>query len=940
MRIWENPEKTSENRLPPRSYYIPRGRSTYTLLNGEWRFCFVPDVRDLPDVITAWDTVPVPSCWQCLGYENPNYTDTEYPIPVDPPYVPDKNPCGVYERAFVLDEVWGQVYFVLEGVSSCGFVSVNGHEVGFTQGSHLQAEFDITPFVHAGENTVRVKVLKWCAGSYLEDQDMFRYNGIFRDCYLLQRPADHLHDLPIRIAADSVTVHLEREATLTVENAAGAVLFTEERAAGAVTVPIANPILWNAERPYLYTVRVTRDGEVIETKVGLRTVTVGDDYALLINGMAVKLHGVNHHDTDPRTGWYQTDAQLLNDLKLMKKLHINCVRMAHYPPTPRFVEMCDELGFYVVLEADNESHGFAYRSEAVRRYDNEHPLWPHRDPIWREEHLERMRRSVIPHIGRASVIMWSLGNEAGFGPNHEAMADWVHAYDPTRPVQYECASDENDRTYTDVFSQMYTSPEALENFATDDDLNMPMYLCEYAHAMGNGPGGLADYDALFDRYPKLIGGCIWEWADHVAMKDGVPCYGGDFEGERVHSSNRCCDGLVFHDRTFKAGSLEARAVYQPMKTAFENGVLTVTNRFDFTDLAAYTLAVSVVCDGETVSRDTHVLALPPHQSADVPIAYQPMAAKYGVYLNVDLLMGDQVIAQTQHELPYAPITDAVDQTPAATRETADAVTFAGDGFAYTFSKRLGQFVSMTVDGREQLAAPTALSLWRATIDNERKILHHWRGTEYSENLHDTFSKVYEVTVENGAVTAKMSVAGVGREPVFRYTQTVRVFADGRIELAIDGQVRPDAFFLPRLGWDWTLPGTSDAFSYFGCGPYENYPDMHLASRMGRYDSNASAEYVPYVRPQEHGNHMGVKELVIGDLAFTGSFEAAVSRYTTAAIDCADHIDELVADGKIHLRTDYRSSGLGSHSCGPALAEPYRLDDKAIAFSIGIRPKRR
>ena len=347
-RIYENLQKTSENRLSPRSYYIPKGVSEYQLLNGEWSFAYFKRDIDVPENITEWDKITVPSCWQILGYENPNYTNINYPYPCDPPYVPDDNPCGIYEKEFTLSSVWGKVYFVLEGVSSCGFLWVNGEYVGFTQGSHLQAEFDITDFVKSGKNIIRVKVLKWCVGSYLEDQDCFRFNGIFRDCYILQRPNNHIKDIDIIPNSNNFSIKLDSIANVKIFE--GEKLLCEKKSVKEFTYSPENPILWNAEKPFLYRIEIEKDGEIITLKSALRDITVSKKYELLINGQSVKLHGVNHHDTHPNNGWCQTNEELRKDLELMKKLNINCVRTSHYPPTPAFLEMCDEIGLYVVLE--------------------------------------------------------------------------------------------------------------------------------------------------------------------------------------------------------------------------------------------------------------------------------------------------------------------------------------------------------------------------------------------------------------------------------------------------------------------------------------------------------------------------------------------------------------------------------------------------------------
>ena len=431
-RFYEDPQKTSENRLSQRAYYIPEGKSEYRLLNGDWRFAWFARDYEIPKEITRWDSILVPSCWQLYGYENPNYSNLNYPYPCDPPYAPDENPCGVYERDFTLQSLWGRVYFVLEGVATCGVVYVNGAYVGFTQGSHLQAEFDITDYVQEGENILRVMVYKWCCGSYLEDQDCFRMNGIFRDCYLLQRPEAHIRDFSVTTSGNTICVQPDQPADITLYDPNGQLIERmEQTSCGEFSV--SSPCYWNAEQPVLYTVRLERDGEILSQKIGLRSIAVSPRAELLINGMPVKLRGVNHHDTDPHTGWCQTKEQLRQDLLLMKELNINCVRTSHYPPTPAFLELCDELGFYVILETDIETHGFCRRfANASGEYDSQCSEWPCTNPLWAKEFLERMQRAVLRDRNHSSIIIWSTGNESGYGVNQIAMLQWLKSLEDGR----------------------------------------------------------------------------------------------------------------------------------------------------------------------------------------------------------------------------------------------------------------------------------------------------------------------------------------------------------------------------------------------------------------------------------------------------------------------------------------------------------------------------
>ncbi|MBQ2266140.1 MAG: glycoside hydrolase family 2, partial [Clostridia bacterium] len=454
LRFYENPEKTSENRLAPRSYYIPTGKSEYLSLNGKWNFKYFSRDIDVCENITDWDEIPVPSCWQILGYENPNYSNINFPYPCDMPYVPNDNPCGVYEKTFEIKEIFGKSYFVFEGVASCAVLYINQKYVGFTQGSHLRSEFDITDFVKSGENTVRVWVYKWCCGSYLESQDCFRFNGIFRDCYVLQRPLDHIVNVEVSANETTITAAADKECDITIFDANGNVL--NQFSGTKIEFAPEKPILWNAEKPYLYTVKFERNGEEIVRKIGMRTIKISDECELLINGQWVKLRGVNHHDTSKFNGWCQTNDELRLDLLKMKELNINCVRTSHYPPTPYFVELCDEMGFYVILETDIETHGFARRTaNGGRGYDVDSGHWPCDREEWKNEHIERMQRAVIPFKNQCSVIMWSTGNESGHGVNHIEMIKWTRSLNDGRLIHCEDARRKGDYRNMDILSFMY-----------------------------------------------------------------------------------------------------------------------------------------------------------------------------------------------------------------------------------------------------------------------------------------------------------------------------------------------------------------------------------------------------------------------------------------------------------------------------------------------------
>lgn len=937
MRYYENVEKTSENRLPQRNYYIPTGKSEYLLLNGTWRFKYYKRDIDVETVISDWDNIPVPSCWQLHGYENPNYTNINYPYPCDPPYVPDENPCGVYERDFIIEKKWGRVYFVLEGVSSCAKVALNGKFVGFTQGSHLQAEFDITDFVLEGENKIRVDVLKWCCGSYLEDQDFFRFNGIFRDCYILQRPENHINNIRIDAFTDTISVKCDKEATISVFDAKGTLLC--EKSASVLDCKIEDPILWNAENPYLYTVEICAVGEKITQKVGIRNIEISPKGELLINGTFVKLHGVNHHDTSKYRGWCQSDEELLADLRLMKELNINCVRTSHYPPTPKFLDMCDELGFYVVLETDIETHGFLRRhADVPYRYDVESSDWPCQKPEWEKEHIERMQRAALLNINHPSIIMWSTGNESGHGENHISMIKWARTLGDKRLIHCEDATRKGDNSNVDMISTMYHTLADVEEYACNTENVKPYFMCEYAHAMGNGPGDVYYYNELFDKYPNVIGGCVWEWADHVVTVDGIQKYGGDFEGELTHDGNFCCDGMVFADRSLKAGSLEVKAAYQPIRTFLDGNILTVYNRFDFTSLEEYDFIYKIEKDGEVIARNKINMPVNPHESYNIGIEIPQVQAEYGLYLNCYLEKDGKELAVTQHKLECEIV--AKENNPLAELyEDERIISAKGEGFEYTIEKLYGNFTSIKINGEELLAEKVQLTAWRAPTDNDKAIKLKWGRFDIwqGENLDYLFTKIYDCKVENGRIAVTGSLAGVSRKPFFRYTLIISVFADGKVEFDLKGNVRENVVWLPRLGFEFALRGEDKEFTYYGCGPYESYCDLRNCSKVGMYSSSADTEYVPYVMPQEHGNHTDTKMLSVGGIKFEAekSFDCNVSNYTSHILANATHTDELSKDGNTHVRIDYKVSGIGSNSCGPKLEPQFRLSEKEIEFKFSM-----
>lgn len=945
MRFYENPQKTSENREKPRSYYIPQGAAQYASLNGKWRFAYFPN-SDLATEPKKWDEIYVPSCWQLKGYEDPNYTNINYPFACDMPYVPNINPMGMYEKDIVLSSKSKDFYLILEGVATCAAIYVNGEYVGFTQGSHLQAEFKISKQLKVGRNTIRICVYKWCAGSYLEDQDMFRYNGIFRDVYLLARPQNHITDFEITTEANKkIIVKTDKNAIIKLFDQD---LLLEKKVGEVCEFTVKNPRLWTAETPYLYKVVIEYNGEIIEQMVGIRDIKVSPKYELLINGKPVTIKGVNHHDTMHGKGWCMSDEEMRRDVELIKSLNCNTIRTSHYPPHPKFLEYCNEYGIYVILECDMETHGFLRREPNVGyKYDMKKLAWPATNPDWEKEHVSRMERTYQRDKNQACVIIWSLGNESGYGTNFGKMIDYLKSVDSERLVHFESATStagisEEGLSKVDVVSQMYTSLGDIKKHMEEKTFDKPFMLCEFSHAMGNGPGDVWQYMDLVYKHPQYIGGCIWEWADHTVIVDGVAKYGGDFPGELTNDGNFCCDGLVFSDRSFKAGTYEVKSAYAPFRFKFEDNELKITNLFDFTAFDEYTIKYRIRVDDKCVEEKSLKLPIQPKQSISVITKTNPEKCHFGASIDLDLISPEgEVLATLSQPIECKNIKEKKNNTPAFIRDEDFFVYAKGDNFEYRFNKQLGNFDSMVVNGEELLNAPVKLSAFRAPIDNDRNRIRFWaKKNEWEgENLDVAFTNVRDVVVDGNSIVANCTLSGISRMPVFNYQTKVEIYSDGRISYTLDGKVREGAIWLPRLGYEFELNKDNQKFKYFANGPYENYCDMCHHVRQDWFESNCDSEYVNYPMPQEHGVHTNARSLCIENkIKFTAEepFEFNVSKYSTHQLYKAMHTDEIGNSYATHVRIDYKNSGIGSNSCGPDLEPEFKLSEKEIFFQFDVK----
>lgn len=986
----------------PRAYFIPyhdlaaaeggrRGASAYFKpLTGDWKFRFFSSVRQACDPAdpafdpTDFDTLTVPRSWQTVldrGYDVPQYTNVNYPIPVDPPHVPSENPCGLYLRDFTLTErqiADKSVYLNFEGVDSCFYVWVNGSFCAYSQVSHTTTEVDVTHLVQAGVNHIRVLVFKWCDGTYLEDQDKWRFSGIFREVYLLLRDPVHLVDVAATcLTAPSLSsaqfrVSLTANGTLPVSyrllSPAGETLdegndvVTE---GGEITLrDLHHPDLWSDEAPNLYTLLLFAGTEVIRLRLGVRRVEVVNG-AVLINGKPQKMCGVNRHDSHPILGQATPYEHMVQDLLLLKRYNVNMIRTSHYPNDPRFLELCDEYGFYVCDEADIETHGFEVVGPRNVLTDS---------PEWTAAYLDRTERMYERDKNHPCVIMWSVGNESGAGRNHIAQANWLRGKDPTRLLHAEdetCwdlwgkmrsddpAVREAARTDTtfDVDSRMY--PPLSEMRETVARSNRPMFLCEYCHAMGNGPGDLRAYWELIRSSDRYFGGCVWEMTDHsVATGDNVyaaPAYtwGGDF-GETPNDGNFCVDGLVAPDRTPHTGFEEVKAVYAPLfAEPGEVGEIVLTSRRCFRDLSDVTVAWWVECDGKTVLSGR----LLPDNAPGEARTYRLFDAREftGITtLNLSYRqnhptpwaeMGYEIGAD-QFVLPYR--TEAVSLpvlTDVAAAVTDDEITLTDGESVYVFSRRTGFLTRLTDNGTELLASPMMPTVWRAPTDNDRNEKGRWIacGFERPEYRCDGV-ELTESDAAHAVVTARVVMGIAAHKPFLRIRFTYTLVAGAGLIVQAACDVREDLKeFLPRFGMRFAMPEGCENLRYFGLGPMESYEDKHLAAHLGDFRTTATKNTVHYLKPQENGAHAHCAFATVMSVAGQGlffdgeRFSFSASHYSPEQLTHTVHDFELVPEKETTVIIDYRQSGIGSNSCGPRLDETYRLSEKHFVFTFRLKP---
>ena len=1004
-RYYEDLSVLHENTMPARAYFIPASKrmdnlvehreesDRMQLLNGTWKFQYFNSIYDVQEPFFEkdydtenFDEIQVPSVWQMAGYDTHQYTNIRYPFPFDPPYVPQDIPCGTYVHTFVYhkDENAPKAFLNFEGVDSCFYVWINGSYVGYSQVSHMTSEFDITDLLRDGENSIAVLVMKWCDGSYLEDQDKFRMSGIFRDVYILKRPKQAISDYHIKTRIEDMLAKVEIEmkfysplnVNISIEDRNGAVValgsIAEE---GTAVLEIASPELWNTENPYLYKLILETENEVIVDHIALRKIEIKDQ-VIYLNGQKIKFRGVNRHDSDPVTGFTISLEQLTTDLTLMKQHNFNAIRSSHYPNAPFFYEMCDKYGFMVIDEADIEAHGpfMIYRKEDTDY--NRFKRWNEMiadDPAWEEAIVDRVKLMVERDKNRFCIVMWSMGNESAYGCNFEKALEWTKNFDPERITQYESARYRNyDETYDysnlDVYSRMYPALSEIQEYL-DKDGSKPFLLVEYCHSMGNGPGDFEDYFQMIQDNDKMCGGFVWEWCDHAiahgTAENGktIYAYGGD-HGEEIHDGNFCMDGLVYPDRTVHTGLLEYKNVYRPARVISydkESGELVLHNYMDFDDLKDYVkISYELTQDGLVISKGKlPEVSAAPHSEGKINLKINvPESGKcylkfiYHLKKELPLLDEDHILGFDEIEVSQKDakcqlaekwVEKTVTDSELQVSEDDTQIHIKGREFAYTIDRRTALFTEMKFAGREYLNHPMELNIWRAPTDNDMYIKSEWKKAHYDK----AYTRAYTTEVVQGKhgvkITSHASVVAETVQKILDVTITWKIEAAGKIDADI-AVTKDDEFpDLPRFGVRMFLDKKLSAARYFGMGPQESYCDKHQAASHGLYRADVGDLHEDYIRPQENGSHYDCEYVELNNSRYgivasaEKAFSFNASYYTQEELEKKTHNYELTESDSVVFCVDYALNGIGSNSCGPVVLEQYRFDDVLFRFQFTLIP---
>ena len=1004
-RYYEDLSVLHENTMPARAYYVPASKrmdnlvehreesDRMQLLNGTWKFQYYNSIYDIQESFFEkdydtenFDEIQVPSVWQMAGYDTHQYTNIRYPFPFDPPYVPQDIPCGAYAHTFDYhkDENAPKAFLNFEGVDSCFYVWVNGSYVGYSQVSHMTSEFDITDLLQDGKNTIAVLVMKWCDGSYLEDQDKFRMSGIFRDVYILKRPEQAISDYHIKTKIEDMLAKIELDVKfyspanvkISIEDKNGAVVavgsITEE---GTAVLEIASPELWNTENPYLYKLILETENEVIVDHIALRKIEIKDQ-VIYLNGQKIKFRGVNRHDSDPVTGFTISVEQITTDLTLMKQHNFNAIRSSHYPNAPFFYEMCDKYGFMVIDEADIEAHGpfMLYRKEDTDY--NRFKRWNEKiadDPAWESAIVDRVKLMVERDKNRFCIVMWSMGNESAYGCNFEKALAWTKKFDPDRITQYESARYRNyDETYDysnlDVYSRMYPALSEIQEYL-DKDGSKPFLLVEYCHSMGNGPGDFEDYFQMIQDNDKMCGGFVWEWCDHAnahgTAENGktIYAYGGD-HGEDIHDGNFCMDGLVYPDRTAHTGLLEYKNVYRPARVVSydkESGELVLHNYMDFDDLNDYVnIGYELTQDGLVIGKGKlSEVSVAPHSEGKTNLKVNvPESGKcylkliYHLKKEMPLLEEDHILGFDEIEVSQKDakcqlaekwMEKTATNSELQVNENDTQIHIKGREFSYTIDRRTALFTEMKFAGREYLNHPMELNIWRAPTDNDMYIKSEWKKAHYDK----AYTRAYTIEVAQGKhgvkITSHASVVAETVQKILDVTITWKIAAAGKIDADIavtkDGEF-PD---LPRFGVRMFLDKKLSDARYFGMGPQESYRDKHQAASHSLYRANVGDLHEDYIRPQENGSHYDCEYVELNNSRYgivasaEKAFSFNASYYTQEELEKKTHNYELTESDSVVFCVDYALNGIGSNSCGPVVLDQYRFNDVLFRFQFTLVP---
>ena len=1002
MKLWENIHIDGINRLDARAHFLSFpskklaliGEKKYTHnyknLNGSWKFLFLDAPEYSPEGFYKeeyntdnWNNIIVPGNWQLQGYGKMHYSDLWYNFPINPPYVPTENPTGIYKRNFTIDESWMGEKIILKfnGVDSSYNVWVNGKEVGYSKGARIQSEFDITEYVRCGNNECTVRVYQWSDGTYLEDQDMWWLSGIFRDVELYTEPTHGVEDITVVTDLDENYENAMLNVDLKFRNYDNQkvqfelldnnkqVIFeeiVEVKENLNFSKEVKSPLKWSAEEPNLYTLMISvyKDGEVVQVipqRVGFRKIELKGE-VFTVNGVAIKFKGVNRHDYNPKNGRVVAKEEIEKDIILMKQHNINAVRTAHYPNSHYLYELCDEYGLYVIDETDLECHGFELTGDYA---------WISDDPDWELAHVSRIERMMQRDKNHPSILMWSLGNESSFGCNFKAMAKKCKDLDSTRILHYEGDFNvaEEYGPVSEVYSTMYTWLEHDNKLLMDkiiNDIKKPHILCEYCHAMGNGPGNLREYQDLFYKYDKLQGGFIWEWFDHgihTVSENGEVYYryGGDF-GDDPSNINFCIDGLIMPDRTVSPGLLEYKKVIEPVETSIvdlEKGILKVINRYDFRNLNTLELVYNIKEDDKVItSKRVEMPSVLGRETGEIKLPYNldfPITDGATYYLNISYVLKEDCdwakagheLATAQFELPIK--TEKVKVTPKGSLEVIKdhcTLVVKGENFEVDFDLVRGHILNITKDEYKLVEEGPRLNFWRAPIDNDMYVVEDYKKKYFMHLMHEVVRNV-EYKLEENILTFKVDTINGTTNSAwhFKSTYEYKVFGSGDILVNVSGipsgKIDTAPEMLPRIGLQMKVNKDLENVKYKGRGPGESYPDTKEANLFGVYDNNIDGLFTNYVKPQENGNRSdcswvslrndrGMSLMAIAD----DKFNFSASYYEDTDLEYAKHTIDLVKRDYIVFNIDYKQNAVGTNSCGQWQLDKYRC--KFEQFNLQFR----